>query len=124
MDEERKAREKRVEDAAVTVLVSLAEAVEAEGRAGEALRAMVEDEGLSLREAVAWCNDEVTVREATRLKRLASEQEDGEEGGANDTGEDAREKDDDATSDAESDAAPDEVESSREPVPVPTRVSA
>lgn len=81
MDEERRAREKRLEDAAVTVLVSLAEVVEAEGRAGEALRAMVEDEGLGLREAVAWCNDEVTAREATRLKRLASDQEDSGEPG-------------------------------------------
>ena len=122
MDEERKAREKRLEDAAVTVLVSLAEAVDAEGRAGEALRAMVEDEGLTLREAVAWCNDGVTVREATRLKRLASEQEDGEEDG----GDPGAEPDGGDTGEGPGrhDAAPDQVGSPREPASAPTRVSA
>lgn len=81
MDEERKAREKRLEDAAVTVLVSFAEVASAERRAGKALHLMVEVEGLGLREAVAWCNDEVTVREAMRLKRLAGDQERGDKAG-------------------------------------------
>jgi len=118
MDEERKAREKRLEDAAVTVLVSLAEVVEAEGRAGEALRAMVEDEGLSLREAVAWCNDEVTVREATRLKRLASDQEDGEEPGAEPDGGDA------GGDPGQHDAEADQADSPRERASAPMQVSA
>jgi len=39
---------------------------------GEALREMTEDEGLSARDAVEWCGDEITVREATRLRRLVS----------------------------------------------------
>src|ERR1035437_850205 len=70
----RAAREKRLEDLAVRVLVAVGErdaaVVDAERRAGEALREMTEDEGLSVREAVEWCGDEITAREATRLRRL------------------------------------------------------
>ena len=43
---------------------------DAERRAGEALRAMSEDEGLSVREAVEWCGAGITVREVGRLRRL------------------------------------------------------
>ena len=43
---------------------------DAERRAGQALRTMTEDEGLSVREAVDWCGSGVTVREITRLLRL------------------------------------------------------
>lgn len=43
----------------------------AELRAGEALRAMTAIEGVTLREAVEWCGDQVGVREATRLRNLA-----------------------------------------------------
>ena len=72
----RAAREKRLEDLAVRVLVAVRErdaaVAEAERRAGEALREMTEDEGLSARDAVEWCGDEITVREATRLRRLVS----------------------------------------------------
>ena len=32
---------------------------------------MTKDEGLSVREAVEWCGDEITNREATRLRRLS-----------------------------------------------------
>ena len=73
----RKAREQRLEDLAVTVLTSMDAVVEHERRAGEALRTMVEEEGLSLREAVSWCGDEVSVRTAARFKRLVT----GESGG-------------------------------------------
>jgi hypothetical protein len=45
---------------------------ETEKRAGEALRELTEVEGLSLGEAVEWCGETVTVREATRLRRLAN----------------------------------------------------
>jgi hypothetical protein len=43
-----------------------------EARAGEALRTLTGQEGLSLREAVAWCggDEQLTVREATRLRRV------------------------------------------------------
>jgi len=68
-------REKRLENLAVAVLVAVGErdaaVVDAERRAGQALREMTEDEGLSVREAVEWCGDEITTREATRLRRLA-----------------------------------------------------
>lgn len=75
-DKARKAREKRLEDLAVNVLVAVDAVAEQERRAGEALRMMVEDEGLSLREAVGWCGDEVSVRTAARLKRLVSDRSD------------------------------------------------
>jgi len=34
---------------------------------------MTDEEGLSLREAVDWCGSGVTMREMTRLRRLAHE---------------------------------------------------
>jgi hypothetical protein len=63
------------------VLTALAErdAVggDAERRAGEALRAMIDEDGLSLREAVDWCGSGITARELTRLRRLHGGQQDG-----------------------------------------------
>jgi hypothetical protein len=50
---------------------------DAEKRAGEALRAMSEDEGLSVREAVDWCGTAMTVREVTWLRRLARDPQGG-----------------------------------------------
>lgn len=43
-----------------------------EARAGAALRAMTETEGLSLREAVGWCGgqDMLPIREAARLRKV------------------------------------------------------
>jgi len=71
---ERPEREKRLEGLAVRVLVALREGdaavADADRRVGKALREMTEDEGLSAREAVEWCGDEITMREATRLRRL------------------------------------------------------
>ena len=59
---------------AIAVLTALGErdalVRDAERRAGQALRTMTEDEGLSVREAVDWCGSGVTVREITRLLRL------------------------------------------------------
>jgi hypothetical protein len=70
---ERADRERRLEALAVAVLTALGErdalVRDAERRAGQALRTMTDDEGLSLREAVDWCGG-VTVREITRLLRL------------------------------------------------------
>jgi hypothetical protein len=72
---ERVDRERRLEGLAVEVLTAIGErdgAVrDAERRAGEALRTMTDDEGLSLREAVHWCGSGLTVREVARLRRLA-----------------------------------------------------
>ncbi len=74
---EREERERRVIDLAERVMVAIGErdaaVAETEKRAGEALRELTEREGLSLGEAVEWCGETVTVREATRLRRLASE---------------------------------------------------
>jgi hypothetical protein len=79
---ERAQREKRLEDLTVRVLVAVRErdaaVADADRRAGKALREMTEDEGLSVREAVEWCGDEITTREATRLRRLAEDGEVGE----------------------------------------------
>ncbi len=72
---DRVVREKRLSALGVAVMVALAErdgfVVSCELRAGEALRSMTEDEGLTLREAVSWCGDDLTRREATRLWRRA-----------------------------------------------------
>ncbi|GAB6986814.1 hypothetical protein JCM10369A_33390 [Nocardioides pyridinolyticus] len=74
---EREERERRVIDLAEQVMVAIGErdaaVAETEKRAGEALRELTEAEGLSLGEAVEWCGETVTVREATRLRRLANE---------------------------------------------------
>ena len=68
-------REKRLENLAVAVLVAVGErdaaVVDAERRAGQALREMTEDEGLSVGEEVEWCGDETSTWEARWLRRLA-----------------------------------------------------
>ncbi|MDQ3359553.1 MAG: hypothetical protein M3520_12170, partial [Actinomycetota bacterium] len=44
-----------------------------EQRAGRALRSLIEDEGLSTQEALAWCGDEtLTGREVYRLIRATA----------------------------------------------------
>jgi hypothetical protein len=67
-------RAKRLEDLAVQVMTAVGErdaaVAEAEKRAGNALREMTTVEGVTLREAVEWCGDQIGVREATRLRRL------------------------------------------------------
>ena len=71
---ERADRERRLEALAVAVLTALGErdalVRDAERRAGQALRTMTDNEGLSVREAVDWCGSGLTVREITRLLRL------------------------------------------------------
>ena len=78
---ERADRERRLEALAVAVLTALGErdgaVKDAERRAGEALRAMSVDEGLSVREAAEWCGTGITVREVTRLRRLARDPQEG-----------------------------------------------
>lgn len=79
MRQARAEQDRRRSALAVTVVTALTErdalVRSCEGRAGEALRALTEDEGLTLREAVQWCGGEgqVSVREATRLRRLAAD---------------------------------------------------
>lgn len=81
---EREERERRVIDLAERVMVAIGErdaaVAETEKRAGQALRELTEREGLSLGEAVEWCGETITVREATRLRRLASEPQAGDDG--------------------------------------------
>ena len=75
MRAQRREREKRLSALGVQVMVVLGERDEVvarcERRAGEALRRMTEDEGLGLAAAVQWCGQEMTRREATRLRALA-----------------------------------------------------
>ncbi|MGL5823385.1 MAG: hypothetical protein ACRCYU_00750 [Nocardioides sp.] len=71
---ERAERERRLMALAEQVMVAIGErdqaVTEAETRAADALRGLTEDEGLSVSEAVEWCGGTVTVREATRLRKL------------------------------------------------------
>lgn len=76
---ERAAREKRLGDLAVQVLTAVGErdaaVASAERRAGAALAEMTEVEGLTMREAVDWCGEQINVRDAARLRRLVEETE-------------------------------------------------
>ena len=74
---ERAAREKRLQDLTASAIAAVMERDEfvasADRRIGATLRQMTEVEGLTLREAIEWCGDAVTKREATRLRHLVSE---------------------------------------------------
>lgn len=71
MREQRVEREKRLSARGVDVMVALGERDEAvrrcEQRAGEALRKMTTVDGLSLDEAIVWCGQRLSRREAARL---------------------------------------------------------
>ena len=71
---ERAERERRVIELAEQVMVAIGErdaaVSETEKRAGEALRDLIVAEGLSLGEAVEWCGESLTLREARRLRQL------------------------------------------------------
>lgn len=71
-------QERRLEALAVAVLTALGErdaAVrETERRAGVALRTVIDDERLSVREAVEWCASGGTLREVTRGRSAESVQ--------------------------------------------------
>src|SRR4051794_12864799 len=74
---QRKEKDDRCSGLGVAVVLALRErdswVRECERRAGEALVALVEEEGLSVRDAVGWCVGAVTASEVARLRRLASE---------------------------------------------------
>ncbi|WP_162801916.1 hypothetical protein [Ornithinimicrobium murale] len=87
---DRRARERRWSDLGVAVVVALAERDQAvlahERAAGEALRELTEDEGVTLREAVTWCGEGLSVREAGRLRGLScGDDSSGDDGGAAET---------------------------------------
>lgn len=81
---ERMDREARTIALAEQVMVAIGErdaAVDvAEKRAGDALRLLTDVEGLSLREAIEWCGETLTAREATRLRRSVGKDADAVDG--------------------------------------------
>lgn len=72
---ERAAKDERCSALGVQVVVALAErdrwVTECEQRAGTALSALVESEGLTLREALQWCAGSLALSEGSRLRRAA-----------------------------------------------------
>ncbi len=70
-------RDRRVRSLVEQVLTAIGEreaaVADTERRAGAALAQMTRVEGLTLAQAVEWCGDELSAREATRLRRLATE---------------------------------------------------
>lgn len=65
-------RDKRLDTAALTLIVSLRERDALERQAGAAIKAMLAD-GLALADVVAWTDGETTLKEATRLADLTVE---------------------------------------------------
>lgn len=90
MREQRVEREKRLSARGVDVMVALGERDEmvrrCEQRAGEALHLMTDDEGLGLDEAIQWCGEGLSRREAARLCALAGGGESSATPGRNDDG--------------------------------------
>jgi hypothetical protein len=68
---ERQAWDRRIDALAVEVLIAIGDRDAAERRAGELLQTMLDNEQLSLRQAVTWLGDSITMRCATRLLELA-----------------------------------------------------
>jgi tRNA A37 N6-isopentenylltransferase MiaA len=66
-------RDKRLDAAALTLIVALRERDVLEHRAGTAIKAMLTD-GLTLADVVTWTDGETTLKEATRLADLAAEE--------------------------------------------------
>ena len=82
---ERLDREARTIVLAEQVMVAIGErdaaVAVAEKRAGAALRQLTDVEGLNLKDALEWCGETLTAREATRLRRSVAEDADTVEGG-------------------------------------------
>ena len=76
---ERQERDKRLAGIAMDVLVALGERDAAvakfEHRAGVGLRRLLEDERLTVAEAVQWCGPMLTRQEIARLRRLGGDQQ-------------------------------------------------
>ena len=66
-------RDKRLESAAITLMVALRERDAVEQHAGATIQAMLTD-GLSLADVVTWTDGETTLKEATRLAGLPLEE--------------------------------------------------
>jgi hypothetical protein len=65
-------RDKRLDSAALTLIVALRERNALERQAGAAIQSMLA-EGLTLADVVTWTDGETTLKEATRLADLAAE---------------------------------------------------
>ena len=78
----RQERNRRIDELAVEVLVAIDERDPVERRAGQRLQTMIDREQLSLRQAVAWLDDAITIRSASRLLQQA--QPDMKESGSGD----------------------------------------
>lgn len=70
---EAEARDRRRRDLAVKVMIGLKERDACELDAARALRRLVEDEKLTMKEAIQWCGGELTVSQGSRLKALATD---------------------------------------------------
>ncbi len=84
--QEQAQRERRLAKWGEQVTVALAErdaaVTEHEQRAGQALRSMIEKEGLTTRQALVWCGHEgLTGREVYRLIRASTDDVDQDAGG-------------------------------------------
>jgi selenophosphate synthetase-related protein len=79
MRQQRAEQDHRRSALAVTVVTALAQrdalVRSCEARAGAALRALIDDEGLTIAEAVQWCGgvEQLTVKEATRLRKATAD---------------------------------------------------
>jgi hypothetical protein len=62
-------RDKRLDAAALTLIVTLKQRDALDRRAGAAIRAMLTD-GLTLADIPTWTDGETTLKEATRLSKL------------------------------------------------------
>ncbi|WP_134774211.1 hypothetical protein [Ornithinimicrobium flavum] len=90
--QEQAKRERRLTKWGEAVAVALAErdavARDCEQRAGRALRALIEEEGMSTQEALVWCGGgTLTGREVYRLIRGVDDEDKGDAGGDGDKGE-------------------------------------
>ena len=66
-------RDKRLDAAALTLIVALRERDALERQAGAAIKAML-TEGLTLADVVTWTDGETTLKEASRLADLPAEE--------------------------------------------------
>lgn len=89
MKEERKKKERRLSGLGVDLMTVVEErdatVMRCDAKAGATLRKMTDDEGLSLREALAWCGPDLSRAEAIRLRKIGAD-DDGEDSGDEDGG--------------------------------------
>lgn len=91
MKDERKKKEKRLSGLGVDLMTALEEreatVQRCDAMAGATLRKMTDDEGLSLREAMEWCGPDLSRAEATRLRKIGADEDEGDEAQENESAE-------------------------------------